>query len=145
MKSWKNGGACETKPPAWRLAANCRGKLGFSSFSRPPLSQTAPIRTRTHTMPFTGLTPLTGWRVSQSYTHQGTRGMVHQNLHAYKCGLKGRFRMSQPLRRSASLAKTRRIKKGESHMSDRGGREDDPRWHEPPRRTGGSRHDREAP
>ena len=71
--------------------------------------------------------------------------MVHRNLHAYKCGLKGRFRMYQPLRRSVSLAKTRRIKKGESRVSDRGGREDDPRWHEPPRRTGGSRHDREAP
>src|SRR5215207_1874091 len=75
MKSWKNGGACETKPPAWRLAANCRGKLGFSSFSRPPLSQTAPIKTRTHTMPFMYRTPLTGWRVSQSYTHPGTHGV----------------------------------------------------------------------
>src|SRR5829696_3912005 len=75
MKSWKKGGACETKPPAWRLAANCRGKLGFSSFSRPPLSQTAPIKTRTHTMPFMYRTPLTGWRVSQSYTHPGTHGV----------------------------------------------------------------------
>jgi hypothetical protein len=40
------------KPPARRLVANCCGKEGFRSFSRPPLSQRAPTSTRTHTMPF---------------------------------------------------------------------------------------------
>src|SRR3712207_8964708 len=44
MNPWKNGGACEMKPPASRLAANCLGNAGFSSFSRPPLSHTAPTR-----------------------------------------------------------------------------------------------------
>src|SRR3712207_5601581 len=53
MKSWKKGGACETKPPASRLVANCCGNPGFSSFSMAPLSQTAPTSTRTHTIPFT--------------------------------------------------------------------------------------------
>src|SRR3712207_3288301 len=53
MNPWKKGGACEMKPPVSRLAANCLGNAGFSSFSRPPLSHTAPTRMRTHVMPFT--------------------------------------------------------------------------------------------
>src|SRR5215213_8466758 len=71
MKSWKNGGACETKPPACRLAANWPGKRGFSSFSTPPLSQTAPIRTRTHTMPFTPRTPLADRHALLCYIRAG--------------------------------------------------------------------------
>src|SRR5215203_6902247 len=52
MKPWNHGGACETNPPALRLAANCWGKSGFRSFSIAPFSQTAPTRILTHAMPF---------------------------------------------------------------------------------------------
>jgi hypothetical protein len=81
MKPRKKGGACETKPPAARLSANWRGKLGLSSFSTPPFSHRAPTRTRTHTMPFKGGSPLLvfylhityapreRWDVAQTYKY----------------------------------------------------------------------------
>src|SRR5918997_5372056 len=133
MKSRKNGGACETKPPTSRVSANCRGKSGFSSFSMPPFSHRAPTRTRTQTMPFKNRSPLMLLRLHLTYAPRAGRDVAK----TYKYAQAGRY---------AECIASRRVRasrpRGETRMSDRGGREDDLNWDLP--RSGGAdrAHDR---
>jgi hypothetical protein len=79
------------------------------------LSQTAPIRTRTHTMPFTSRTPLPGCVTLPSYIRAGRPAGSKEDLCAYKYGTTGRFSIKPTVASLRSTGQRRR-------ESERGGR-----------------------